>query len=147
MPPAPNATTATYGTRTAPSNWVQRQMKKGWLRASLVGLWLVFVAAHVATDSTLAQWLDRSLHTLFFDIRGPVAAPDDVVIVAVDDESFIQAEYYRSDPERYAELAPLATTPPAAGLCHCHRAVAGGGGQGSGGGCAVFHQQQLRPCG
>lgn len=112
MPPAPNATTATYGTRTAPSNWVQRQMKKGWLRASLVGLWLVFVAAHVATDSTLAQWLDRALHTLFFDIRGPVAAPGDVVIVAVDDESFIQAEYYRSDPERYAELAPLATTPP-----------------------------------
>lgn len=112
MPTAPNATTATYGPRTAPTHWVQRQLKKGWLRASLIGLWLVFVAAHGATDSPLAQWLDRSLYTLFFDIRGPVAAPDDVVIVAVDDESFIQAEYYRSDPERYAELAPLATTPP-----------------------------------
>lgn len=112
MPPAPNATTATYGTRPTAGNWVQRQMKKSWLRASLVGLWLVFVAAHGATDSPLAQWLDRSLYTLFFDIRGPVAAPDEVVIVAVDDESFLQAEYYRTDPDRYGELAPLSTTPP-----------------------------------
>ncbi|NJL44835.1 MAG: CHASE2 domain-containing protein [Leptolyngbyaceae cyanobacterium SM2_3_12] len=69
------------------------------------------MAAHVAADSAPVQLLDRRLQTLFFEIRGPVAAPDDIVILAVDDESFSQAEHYRADPDQFKALAPIATIP------------------------------------
>lgn len=105
------APTSTLSTRYRVESWALRQLKKSWLKVSLAGLWLSFVAAHVAVDSAPVQLLDRRLQTLFFEIRGPVDAPDDIVILAVDDESFSQAEYYRADPEQYSALAPIATTP------------------------------------
>jgi CHASE2 domain-containing sensor protein len=111
MAPAPNATTSFYPTQHQIKGWVQRQMKKGWLKVSLAGLWLSFVAAHVATDSPPTQLFDRRMQTLFFEMRGPVAAPDDIVILAVDDESFSQAEHYRAAPDQHPTLAPIATTP------------------------------------
>ncbi|MBW4458911.1 MAG: CHASE2 domain-containing protein [Nodosilinea sp. WJT8-NPBG4] len=93
------------------TGWVQRQIKRDWVKISLAGLWLSFVAAHVATDSRLVQLLERRLQTVFFEIRGPLAPPDDIVILAMDDESFGQAEYYRADPEQYSYLAPIAGSP------------------------------------
>ncbi|NJL46431.1 MAG: CHASE2 domain-containing protein [Leptolyngbyaceae cyanobacterium SM2_5_2] len=78
----------------------------------MAGLWITFVAAHVATDSLPSQLLDRRLQTLFFEIRGPKAAPDNIVILAMDDESLSQAEYYQTAPAQYPELAPIATAPP-----------------------------------
>jgi CHASE2 domain-containing sensor protein len=111
MTPAPNATTSLYPTQHQVKGWLQRQLKKGWLKVFLAGLWLSFIAAHVATDSLPSQLLDRRLQTLFFEIRGPMAAPEDIVILAVDDESLSQAEYYQTAPEQYPELAPIATVP------------------------------------
>ena len=93
------------------TGWVQRQIKRDWVKLSLAGLWLSFVAVHVATDSVPTQFLERQLQTLFFEMRGPVPAPDDIVILAMDEESFGQAEYYRTDPELYSYLAPLAGSP------------------------------------
>ncbi|WP_347405001.1 serine/threonine-protein kinase [Nodosilinea sp. LEGE 06152] len=103
--------TAALSTTYRLKGWVQRQIKRDWVKLSLAGLWLSFVAAHVATDSLPTQLLERRLQTLFFEIRGPVVAPNDIVILAMDDESFGQAEYYRADPDRYSHLAPLAGTP------------------------------------
>ncbi|MGF1567436.1 MAG: CHASE2 domain-containing protein [Nodosilinea sp.] len=111
MNPSPNATTSIMPTRHQVQGWAQRQMKKGWLKVFLAGLWLSFLAAHVLTDSPPTQLLDRRLQTLFFEMRGPVQAPEDVVVLAMDDESFTQGEYYRSDPEQYSALAPIANTP------------------------------------
>lgn len=111
MPPVPKATTLIHSTQTQVQGWLQRQVKKGWLKMSLAGLWLSFVAAHVATESLTAQLLDRPIQTLFFEIRGPRPAPEDIVILAIDDESLAQAEYYRRDPAQYAALAPIAHTP------------------------------------
>ncbi|HZG38872.1 MAG TPA: serine/threonine-protein kinase, partial [Nodosilinea sp.] len=91
--------------------WMQRQIKRDWVKLSLAGLWLSFVAAHVATDSVPAQLLERRLQTLFFEIRGPVAAPNDIVILAMDEESFNQAEYYRANPKQYSYFAPIAGSP------------------------------------
>lgn len=93
------------------TSWTQRQLKRGWLKFSLAGLWLGFVALHVAADSRPVQLLDRQLQTLFFEIRGPVPAPEDIVILAIDDETLSQAEHYQQDPTQYSDLAPIATTP------------------------------------
>lgn len=111
MPPAANATTLIHHTQAQVKGWFQRQMKKSWLKVSMAGLWLSFVAAHAATDSPAAQLLDRPIQTLFFEMRGPRPAPEDIVILAIDDESLAQAEYYRHDPDQYAALAPIANTP------------------------------------
>ncbi|MBE9137274.1 CHASE2 domain-containing protein [Nodosilinea sp. LEGE 07088] len=98
---------ATYRAR----GWVQRQIKRDWVKLSLAGLWLSFVAAHVATDSVPTQFLERRLQTIFFEIRGPIVTPNDIVVLAMDDESFGQAEYYRTDPEQYSYLAPISGSP------------------------------------
>ncbi|MGB3137686.1 MAG: serine/threonine-protein kinase [Nodosilinea sp.] len=103
--------TATLSTSYRVKGWVQRQFKRDWVKLSLAGLWLSFVAAHVATDSVPAQLLERRLQTLFFEIRGPSATPNDIVVLAMDEESFSQAEYYRADPEQYSYLEPIATNP------------------------------------
>jgi CHASE2 domain-containing sensor protein len=103
--------TAAIATGYRVKGWMQRQIKRDWVKLSLAGLWLSFLAAHVATDSVPAQFLERRLQTLFFEIRGPVAAPDDIVILAMDEESFDQAEYYRTDPKQYPYLAPIAGSP------------------------------------
>ncbi|WP_017299174.1 serine/threonine-protein kinase [Nodosilinea nodulosa] len=103
--------TAALSTSYLVKGWVQRQIKRDWVKLSLAGLWLTFVAAHVATDSPLAQLVERQLQTLFFEMRGPVAAPSDVVILAMDDDSFGQAEFYRTDPDQYSYLAPISTSP------------------------------------
>jgi CHASE2 domain-containing sensor protein len=91
--------------------WAQRQIKRDWVKLSLAGLWLGFLATHVATDSVPSQFLERGLQTLFFEIRGPTEAPDDIVILAMDDESFGQAERYRDDPDQYPYFAPIAGSP------------------------------------
>ncbi|MGG6237743.1 CHASE2 domain-containing protein [Nodosilinea sp. AN01ver1] len=103
--------TAALSTTYRLKGWVQRQIKRDWVKLSLAGLWLSFVAAHVATDSVPTQLLERRLQTLFFEIRGPVVTPNDIVILAMDDESFGQAEYYRADPEQYSYFAPIAGSP------------------------------------
>ncbi len=111
MPPLPTAPPPSSQLPTQVGGWFQRQVKKSWLKVSLAGLWLGFVVAHVAADSRPTQLMDRQLQTLFFDMRGPRLAPSDIVILAMDDESFAQAEYYRSDPDQYANLAPIANVP------------------------------------
>ncbi|MBD2110922.1 MULTISPECIES: serine/threonine-protein kinase [Cyanophyceae] len=103
--------TAALATSSKITGWVQRQIKRDWVKISLAGLWLSFVAAHVATDSVPVQLLERRLQTVFFDIRGPLTPPDDIVILAMDDESFGQAEYYRADPEQYSYFAPISGSP------------------------------------
>ncbi|TVQ05344.1 MAG: CHASE2 domain-containing protein [Leptolyngbya sp. DLM2.Bin27] len=106
-----NTKTAALSTGYRVKGWMQRQVKRDWVKLSLAGLWLSFVAAHVATNSLLVQLVESRLQTLFFEIRGPRAAPADIVILAMDDESFSQAEYYRTDPAEYSYLAPIAGSP------------------------------------
>jgi CHASE2 domain-containing sensor protein len=109
--PTPDASTSTLPSRKQMRTWVRKQLGRDWLKVSLAGLWLSFLAAHVALDSLPVQLLDRRLQTIFFDIRGPVATPDDIVILAIDDESLSQAEHYRADPDAYPDLALLSQDP------------------------------------
>ncbi len=77
----------------------------------LAGGCLSLAALVTAFNSPLlAQW-EREVQTLFFELRGPRPAPDDIVILAIDEESLSQVEHYRSDPVRYADLAPIQQWP------------------------------------
>ena len=111
MAPAPDSTTSVLPTSNKVKGWARRQLTKGWLKFSLAGLWLGFLAWQVAIDSLWVQVLDRRLQTLFFDMRGSVEAPEDIVIVAIDNETLSQAEHYRVDPQQYDHLEPIAQSP------------------------------------
>ena len=88
---------------------------KRWFRPSwqhlFTGGFLAFAVLLAAVDSPLLQRWERQIQTFFFDFRGPQTAPDDIIILAIDDESWSQSEHYRGEPEKYEALAPIEQWP------------------------------------
>ena len=73
-----------------------------------VGAVAIAAALLTASQSNLNQLLERQVQTLFFELRGPVAPPQDVVILAIDEDSIAQGRnVYTVDPKKYAFLEPL----------------------------------------
>ena len=106
MMPTPATTTATQS-KTQPD---QLGFRFPW-QAVLTGSCLSLATLVTAINSPFLQQWEWQMQTLFFELRGPQAAPDDIVILAIDNESLSQAEHYRSDPEQYADLAPIQQWP------------------------------------
>ncbi|HEY9662255.1 MAG TPA: CHASE2 domain-containing protein, partial [Allocoleopsis sp.] len=77
----------------------------------IVAIWAVTAATATAFDLGVVQWLERQTQTLFFEIRGPVAQPSEVVILTIDDSSLSQGEFFRADPQKYAALEPIQAWP------------------------------------
>jgi serine/threonine protein kinase/CHASE2 domain-containing sensor protein len=71
------------------------------------------VAGAIATslDIGLVQLFERQAQTVFFQIRGKVSAPQDIVILAIDEQSLDQGEIYTADPDAYPYLEPLQSWP------------------------------------
>ena len=57
------------------------------------------------------QSIERQVQTFFWELRGPVSPPADVVILAIDDESLSQGQHYLDEPERYPELGGISAWP------------------------------------
>ncbi len=110
-PHAEKAATTVTLTHTHPiSQYWHRYRPKGWRQATR---WACFGIAVVVTalGPTPVQRLDRQVQTAFWEIRGPVSPPTDVVILAIDDESLSQGQHYLDDPARYPELAGISAWP------------------------------------
>lgn len=75
------------------------------------GSLLSIVTLMAGVGSPFLQRWERQVQTLFFELRGPQPAPDDIVILAIDNESLSQAEHYQSDPEAYPFLASIEKFP------------------------------------
>lgn len=88
-------------------------MKSSWrlapatLASLLVSGWAVLSAAGIALNLVPFRWLELQAQTLFFRVRGPVAPPKEVVILAIDDSSLRVADLYRN----LNELEPIRTWP------------------------------------
>ncbi|MBM0740447.1 CHASE2 domain-containing protein [Phormidium sp. CLA17] len=84
--------------------------------ASNVGHGLLTICAvtaglSVAGGST-SQFLDRQVQSRFFNLRGTVIPPSEVIIVKIDEYSNSQARSnYAVDSKKYAYLEPLTTAP------------------------------------
>jgi len=84
--------------------------------ASTMGHGLLTICAvtaglSVAIDST-SQRLERQVQSQFFNTRGAVAPPNEIIILAMDEASNSQAKnFYAADPKKYAYLEPLTTSP------------------------------------
>lgn len=90
--------------------WQKWQQQRRW-KLVFASIWLLLLGAATGSDLRLVRFWERQVQTLFFAMRGPVAAPEDIVILAIDDESLNQAEHYFADPEQFAELAPIQRFP------------------------------------
>lgn len=79
----------------------------------LAGVSAISAALLTATNSTLSQFLERQTQSLFLGMRGDIAPPSNIVILAIDQNSLDQGtEVYPIDPQKYAYLEPLQTSPP-----------------------------------
>ena len=92
------------------SAWRQSVVAKHW-RFSLAAFCMVIAAAAVAFDLGIVNFWERQVQSLFFELRGPVAPPEDIVVLAIDEESLAQGKYYQEDPVRYADLQLLESWP------------------------------------
>ena len=74
--------------------------------------WVLAAAIVTAIPSNLTQFGERQLQALFFELRGSVAAPRNIVILALDADTLAQGKNYLANPKAYPYLEPLQTSPP-----------------------------------
>ncbi len=76
-----------------------------------MGTWAVIGATATIFNVGVAEVLERQTQTLFFHLRGSVAPPDEIVILAIDEPSLEQEQFYNSDPITFSHLEPLSRWP------------------------------------
>jgi CHASE2 domain-containing sensor protein/tRNA A-37 threonylcarbamoyl transferase component Bud32 len=78
----------------------------------LAGASAIVAALLTTANGAWVQLVENQAVTAFFQIRGAKVAPQDIVILAIDDQSISNPEqYYRTDPQKYAYFQPLKSFP------------------------------------
>ncbi|MEM6596567.1 MAG: serine/threonine-protein kinase [Cyanobacteria bacterium P01_C01_bin.69] len=85
-------------------------MSKYW-RFAISALCTTVAASAVGLNLGLVNLWERQVQSLFFELRGPVTAPDNIVILTIDAESLSQGQHYLADPERYKGLELIESWP------------------------------------
>ena len=104
------AVTATLTTKDRLNSWQHSVITKHW-RFALSGMVAAIAASAVGLNMGLVSLVERQVQSLFFELRGPVSAPENIVILEIDDDSLAQGKNYSEDPERYESLEPIETWP------------------------------------
>ncbi|MDZ8237326.1 MAG: serine/threonine-protein kinase [Nostoc sp. ChiQUE01a] len=100
----PTKVTSTAAARR--SRWIVR------LGHLLAGTWAIGAALLTASGWDLVQLMENQALSLFFQVRGPIVPPEDIVILAIDDQSIsVPEQYYKTDPQQYAYLETLKSFP------------------------------------
>lgn len=107
----PKSSTPTFSTSSKLQSWFTHGYKRGWWQIAVAGSWLVLVAGATGLNLGLITLWERQIQTLFFELRGAQSAPEDIVILAIDDESMSQGQSYPTDAETRALLAPIKQWP------------------------------------
>lgn len=72
------------------------------------GLWATAAAIATGMNWQLVQKFEYDIQNTFFQLRGPVAPPDNIVILAIDNDSLsIPRQLYQMNPKIHASLEPL----------------------------------------
>ncbi|MBE9035121.1 CHASE2 domain-containing serine/threonine-protein kinase [aff. Roholtiella sp. LEGE 12411] len=65
-----------------------------------------------ASSLGLVQLMENQAPSTFFQLRGPIVPPEDIVILAIDDQSIsVPEQYYKTDTQQYAHLETLQSFP------------------------------------
>ncbi|WP_066426207.1 CHASE2 domain-containing serine/threonine-protein kinase [Anabaena sp. 4-3] len=99
----------TKPTLTASSRQPQRVLGFG----NVLAFAFAIGAALLTTSSiTETKWLENQALSAFFHLRGALVPPEDIVILAIDDQSIsVPEQYYKTNPQKYAYLEPLRAFP------------------------------------
>ncbi len=104
---------STVNQTVAPTSTSLRAKHTAKLGHWLMGLWAIAGALMTGNQTSLSQLLERQAQVWFFEFRGPLTPPADIVIVGLDEDSSVQgSQVYPTDPQKYADLEPLETAPP-----------------------------------
>ncbi|ARV60770.1 protein kinase [Nostocales cyanobacterium HT-58-2] len=99
----------TKATSTVSARRSKRLARLGHL---LAGVSAVGAALMPTSAVNLAQFMESQAQSTFYLLRGPIAAPKDIVILAIDEQSIsVGEQYYKTDPKEYAYLEPLQAFP------------------------------------
>ncbi|WP_088889445.1 serine/threonine-protein kinase [Leptolyngbya ohadii] len=109
--PTPSIRASRSSQRSGTTATGQRGSRRTDWGRGLVGVWALAAATATALNLGVVQFLERQVQTLFFEMRGAVTPPREIVILAIDESSLTQGEFFRSDPGRYADLAPIQSWP------------------------------------
>ncbi|MEH1895248.1 MAG: CHASE2 domain-containing serine/threonine-protein kinase [Nostoc sp.] len=100
----PTKVTSTASARQ--SRWMIR------LGHLLAGAWVMGAALLSASGGELVQLMESKALSGFFQLRGPIVPPEDIVILAIDDQSIsVPEQYYKTNPKQYAYLETLKSYP------------------------------------
>lgn len=81
------------------------------LNAAAIILWASFAAIATSFELPFSQHLEQEMQVNFFQWRGQVTPPKDVVIVAIDQDSLKQGELASRAPTEYPELQTIQRFP------------------------------------
>ncbi|MEJ6482782.1 CHASE2 domain-containing serine/threonine-protein kinase [Nostoc punctiforme UO1] len=100
----PTKVTSTASARQ--SRWMIR------LGHLLAGACVMGAAVLSASGGESVQLMENKALSSFFQLRGPIVPPEDIVILAIDDQSIsVPEQYYKTDPKQYAYLETLKSYP------------------------------------
>jgi CHASE2 domain-containing sensor protein len=81
------------------------------IRLSLLTIAALTAGFTAIASPTWIQAIEYRLQASFLETRGVVTAPDNVLILAIDDDSLSQGANYQADPQQFADLAPIQSWP------------------------------------
>ncbi|MGB7444827.1 MAG: serine/threonine-protein kinase [Coleofasciculaceae cyanobacterium] len=115
LPQTQSSESQTARTESPLKSGLTKQPRR-WLNSTGLGRLMVGVLAlsgaiATALDVTQVQRMERIAQTVFFQLRGPVLAPDKIVILAIDEESLSQGQFYQPDSPELAYLELLTSWP------------------------------------
>jgi CHASE2 domain-containing sensor protein/tRNA A-37 threonylcarbamoyl transferase component Bud32 len=103
------STKPTKVTSTAAARQSRWMVRLGHL---LAGSWAIGAGLLSGSGWDLVQLLENQTLSQFFQLRGAIAPPADIVILAIDDQSIsVPEQYYKTDPKQYAYLETLKSFP------------------------------------
>lgn len=102
--------TATLTTKDRLTSWQQNTTSKHW-RYAISAACAAIAAGAVSANIGLIDLWERQVQSAFFQLRGPVEAPNDIVILSIDDESLGQGQIYTQNPDRHPDLHPIESWP------------------------------------
>ncbi|MEW6493211.1 MAG: serine/threonine-protein kinase [Cyanobacteriota bacterium] len=110
--PTPTQRTKTQSkTGTSTTGTFERWLKStGWGHL-LVGVWALSGGIATTLNWGLVQSMERQTQAFFFQLRGPIAAPNNIVILAIDEDSLAQEQFYQAEPQNLAFLEPIQKWP------------------------------------
>ena len=111
IPPLSDVSIAQLSNQTKQREWLRHRLSISLRRYLLTGVWGIALAGLTAFDSAwLSPW-ERQVQTFLFDLRGPIVALDDIIVLAIDQESLALGREYLKMTQEYLALEPIQTWP------------------------------------